>query len=243
MKIALLVLAVACVPASAQWQLPDLGKQVRDTMAQAHAKKAAAAQAAKADPAKQRAAAVESALVAMNDGPEVGGLVAIFVRDNKIAIGSANQAALSSSDAKAKTITLADALPNYPRPLAIRIAREAAPMILAGMPESSEKEYMKRSITARVWLELGGEAKNLPVTEPLTGYRDQVIADEVKSWVENKSEMALYKIGEETKSKSLMELMDAEKDAAKKQALQDANKRFVDFLISENSWRDMYPQR
>jgi len=185
--------------------------------AQQDAKKAAAP-ASKA-PAPKEDPRIEKTLVAMNDGNEVGTLIADYVKTKNIKI---------KLDAK---------LPDYPRAVATAIAAQAVDVMFADMPDCAEKQYMGLSLGARAWLELGGDKKALPVIEPLAGYKDQILSDQFKLWLDNGSEMALYKIGQQSKTPDLMALLDKEKDPKKKEALEAANKRFIAFLLSETEWK------
>jgi hypothetical protein len=228
MKLALSLLVLA-LPAGAQ-QFGAPSAEWCGTFRQAAG--AVAAQVQLGQNHKQRLAALESAMTNMNDGPQMGGEVVSWVRDHKTEIRFEDQKQVSRTDNKG-AVVLDWQIPAYPRPIAARVAWEVAAMMVADMPASSEKEYMRRSITARAWLELGGDASRLPFLEPVSGEKDEALSQEMKLWLDNKAEMALYKIGEATKTKSVMELMDEEKDPAKREALNAANKRFVDFLIAE----------
>ena len=188
----------------------------------------------------QNRAAVERTLVAMNDGPEAGGKVVAFVRDNGIEISVANQReAVKTVVAGGKTaITISDAVSAYPRVYGPLIAKEVAALMLADMPACAERSYMRRGIVARVWIELGGEPSKLPVIEPLTGDKVAAVSDEISMWADkNGAEMALYKIGEAEKLQALPELTDAAKDPAAKKKLDEASAKFVAFLIDERFTR------
>lgn len=187
---------------------------VKQSMAGFQAARAAKAAAAAKTPARKSQAVIDKVLEAMGDGNEVGTQIAEYVKANKV------------------DIQLDDALPDAPRVLAPRIADQAAVKMLAGMPACSEKLYMRLSMTVRTWLELGGDKKALPMVD---GYNDQAMSGRYKLWLENGSEMTLYKIGEQTNN--LMELEDATKDPAQRAELEKANKAFVSFLLSENEWR------
>ncbi|MBI3552252.1 MAG: hypothetical protein HY077_07020 [Elusimicrobia bacterium] len=175
-------------------------------------------QAGKAKPAKEQAK-IDKVLSDMDDGNEVAGAVAQYVKDHGVKL---------SLDAK---------LPDYPRVLSIFIVEEVTPLMFADMPDCAEKHYMAVSLGTRTWLELGGDKKTLPVIEPLDGWKDQTLSDQFKLWLDNGSEMALYKIGQAAKTPSVMELIDAEKSPSRKKTLEGVNKRFVDFLLSESEWR------
>ncbi|MCX5794578.1 MAG: hypothetical protein NTY77_03670 [Elusimicrobia bacterium] len=219
------------------------------------------------DPMKvQRINAVSRALLAMNDGPEIGGQVVAAVRDKGTLIDFRKQSQSSVMDCPAgavdphegcaRVLYISDTVSLYPRVLAPLIAREMAKLMVGDMMDCAERRYMERSIEVRSWLELGGDRTRLPVIEPLDGYADAALAKEFKVWLDNKSEMALYRIAQETKTSELPDLM-AETDAqlAKLQANDPAremllsirkdediaNKRFVAFLLAENDWRQANP--
>lgn len=189
---------------------------VKQSMAGFQAARAAKAAAAAKTPSYKSQAVIEHVLDQMNDGNPVGEPIAAYVRAKKL------------------SIQLDDSLPDAPRVLAPRIAEQAALKMLDGMPACSEKEYMRLSMAVRTWLELGGDRKALPVVD---GYNDQAMTPKYKMWLENGSEMTLYKVGEAANTKSVMELSDAAKDPAQRAQFEKANKAFVDFLLSENEWR------
>lgn len=233
-KLLPVLLAGLCVPASAQ----DFTSAVNGAMAQFNFTIVPQVVAQSARRQKMNVA-LDTAMTDMNDGPEIGGQVVSFVRDHKVEVRFEDQQPLSRTDGKA--IVLDVKMSAYPRAIGPRVAWEAAPMMLADMPECAEKEYMRRSIAARVWLELGGEPSKLPVIEPLSGDKDPELAREMKLWLDNGAELALDKIGAATKTRSLMDMMDTA-DAASRKKLADANKRFTDFLIAEQQWKQSNPR-
>ena len=200
--------------------------------------------------------AVSAALTAMDDGNEVGALVLSALRERGVDIRivpGMHGSSLQEDRERGKTyITLGDSLPPYPRILASYVAREASSLMFSDMPDCAEREYMRRSVMARVWLELGGEPAALPVIEPLIGYQDQALAADLRLWLGRDAQMALQNIGEATGAKTLPELMSedsaqmserfftpealAEKRARLK-SLEEANARFTDFLMAESLWR------
>ena len=229
MKFAALAALLFAAPAVAQDRAAEIDFQNALEDAQ---------RAAKASTEKQ--AAIERALVAMNDGPEAGGAVVAYLRDKGISVKAAKQdAAVKSAVVNGKTvITLSDALPAYPRVYAPLIAKEIATLMFADMPACAERSYMRRAVAARVWIELGGEPSKLPIVEPLTGDKVAAVSDEIAPWADkNGAEMALYKIGEAEKLKSIPDLLDSAKDAAEKAKLDAANGRFVAFLHDEKLTR------
>jgi hypothetical protein len=165
-------------------------------------------------------AKIDAALIAMNDGNEVAGPIAEYAKDHAVKI---------QLDAK---------LPDYPRVLSVFIAEKVTTLMLADMPDCAERQYMALSMGTRTWLELGGDAKKLPVIEPLNGWKDAILADQFHLWLDNGSEMALYKISQDSKTPDIMQLLDKEKDPAKRKTLEAANKRFTDFLLAESQWRE-----
>jgi hypothetical protein len=201
----------------------DLAKIYLDASAGMAAARAQAAKAAPSAPAQQQGyksqAVIEKVLTEMNDGNEIGAIVVDQVRVSKL------------------KIELDASLPDAPRVLAPLIAKAAAVDFLKIAPACSEAEYIRVSLEVRTWLELGGDKKTLPVIDPISGYKDQAMSDEFKLWLDNGSEMALYKLGQKAGTKDLMELADAEKDPSKKRFLDEANKFFVQFLLTENNWK------
>ena len=187
----------------------------------------------------QSRAAVERTLVAMNDGPESGGKIVAYLRERgiQVTVKAQPEASKTTTDRNNVNITLSDSLPAYPRVYGALIAKEVAALMYSDMPACSERAYMRRATAGRVWLELGGEPAKLPVIEPLTGDKVAAISDEISLWTDKGgAEMALYKIGQAEKLYSIPELQEAAgKIAAVK--LQEANARFVAFLIDEKPAR------
>lgn len=222
MKYAALALLLA-VPAAAQNRAAEI--DFENALNESNVLKAA-----------HNAAAVERAMVAMNDGPEAGGKVVEYIRSNGISVSVKDQSeAVKTVLTKGRaSITLSSSLPQYPRVLAPLIAKEIAALMLADVPVCSERSYMRRAIAGRVWTELGGEPSKLPVVEPLTGDKVSAVSDEITPWTDKGgAEMALYKIGEAEKLSALPDLIDVAKDAASKAKYEAANARFVAFLIDE----------
>lgn len=198
----------------------------------------------KADSASQKTlkGKLEEALVGMNDGGDlqIGPDVVEALEAKKVVIVFArhNRAAVSAKDKDGKpVISLSDALPRYPRPIALALAREAADLMLEDMTPSSEREYMKQSIAARAWIELGGEPGKLPVVEPLTGEKQLELHESIRIWVENKGEAALEKLGQAKGTKSLLALLEGAKTDAEKKKLEADEDRFIKFMLEESYWR------
>lgn len=183
-------------------------------------------------------AVLETTLVAMNDGVEVGGLIVDFLRREQITLRfeTMNEPSriVPASIGGPAVIVLSAALPRYPRVYAPQIARRAAELMYAGMLDSAERRYMIRSLEVRAWIELGGSPSTLPVLEPLNGYADKAAAARFSTWLSKDNQSALHAIGAETGTKTLPELEDApEAD----------NRAFVSFLMAESAWKRMYPAR
>lgn len=197
------------------------------------------AEVAKAARAAQNRATLERTVVAMNDGPEAGGAVMSYLGSKGVGIKLSTQ----SEAVKVvvidgmKVISLSDALPAYPRVYGPLIASEAARMMYADMPACAERAYMRRGTAGRVWVELGGQPKDLPIVEPLTAELVAAVSGEIGDWAgKDGAQMALYKIGIAEKLFSIPELqqMASKEDAVK---LEAANKRFVAFLLDERDAR------
>lgn len=164
--------------------------------------------------------AVDRTLTAMADGHLAGEPLVAYIRGSRLDVRP-------MLDGKA---------PPLPRALAPRIADVGMTAWLRDMPESAEKEYMRRSMMARVWLDLGGDVKMLPAVDP-SGWSDREFATAINPWLENSAQMALRKIGEDSGKKPLeeLDLSAAEYDRA--------NKDFVAFLALESEWRQRHPRK
>jgi hypothetical protein len=217
---ALALAAAAALPVSAQLAYPDgLGAQAR----------------AAADKSKARTRALDAALVAMNDGPEAGGLVLRALDEAKIGVSFATQdAAVATGVVNGKpAILLSDALPAHPRVYAPLIAAEAAKGLFSDMPACAEREYMRAAIAARVFAELGGDFKSLPVVD---GDRVPAVRDAVAAWTQD-AQTALETISKATGLLRIPDLQSAARDAKQTAELDAANKSFVSFLIDERDAR------
>jgi|GEM_PF-5096098 len=249
---AALAVFVSAVPGSAkELDLESLfSLNIGATLADLHA------QAPIQDPMKvQRINAISRALLAMQDGPEICGMVVQAIKDKGVLIDVRKQAATSelvTANESHPAIFISETVSLYPRALASLITRETAKLLLADMPDCAEKRYMARSLEVRSWLELGGDKTRLPVIEPLDGYTDAALSADFKLWLDNKSEMALYRIGEATQTKDIPTLQEEVRrqlanlkpsDAIRAKlektyaGLEAADKRFVAFLLAENDWR------
>lgn len=189
----------------------------------------------------KKVAAIETTLVAMNDGVEMSGEIVAYLRDEgiEVKLGSSVQTepvSVTTRDGKT-VIWLAESLPAYPRVYGPLIARAVAERKLAGYPASAERAYMIRGVAGRVWLELGGEPSALPVIEGTKGLAVPAVSEAMGAWATDSAQMALYKIGSAENLPELYELQSAAKTQAEKDALEAANKRFVAFLLAERDAR------
>lgn len=204
----------------------------------------------------QRLRALQTALIAMNDGNEIGTQIVDFIKSADVRIEFRKQAAPSSlvlEKGAKPLVCLSEDLPLYPRVLAVYVARETSKLMLDAMVDSAEKEYMKLSLTLRAWLELGGSAKRLPVIEPLNGYADKDLAADFSLWLQDPgSETALDRVGRKTKTEIIPVLQDQVAAEIRKRqpgdptrrmleklqaGLEEDNRRFVTFLLAEHEWR------
>jgi hypothetical protein len=193
------------------------------------------------------ASAVQTALVAMRDGVEAGGVVAEAIEASGARVVAEELAAPSALRVDrdgTPVIVLDSRLPLAPRVLAPRLAREGAKLALKDMPASAEKAYMARSLEVRAWVELGGEPAKLPVIDGLTGVTDAALAADFKAWLDVDAQTALERFGREAGAENLMAQLDAAQRDPARQAelpvLEAANKRFIDFLRAERDWKTMH---
>jgi hypothetical protein len=178
-------------------------------------------------------AAVESALTAMNDGPLVGGEVVDAIRSRKLTVV---YAPLTGG------VVISEKTPRQNAAIAPVLARAAAEIVFAGMPDCAEKNYMIQSWEARSWIEMYGDPKTLPAIAP--GYEDKELAARITQWLgRGNREMALELISKATKTKIIPDLEADASTAAEKATLAEANKRFTEFLWIERGWLQTYGLR
>lgn len=251
MKAMFAFILLLSVPASAQDGLQKALGAAQDAVKKAGVKPDASE--------ARRRRALATTLTAMNDGVPVGESIVSYIRAKKIVVDFDKVEGLSGTvfDPQQGTIvSLGSALPAYPRVYAPRIAREVSALMLSDMSESAEKEYMRRSLEVRSWIELGGDPKTLPVIEYLAQYEDAALAAEFKLWLDHDSQTALHKIGKAAGKRILPDLIDElnnylraarmspetrKQKEAEWAALEAANTRFVDFLFDEMMWKRLYP--
>lgn len=183
--------------------------------------------------ASDRSRALQTALVAMNDGPEAGGAVMRLIEEKKISVELATQpeAAKTVTDAGRVVIRLSDALPAHPRVYAPLVAAEAAKLMLADMPASAERSYMRGAIAARAFAELGGSFKSLPVVD---GDRADAVKDAVAAWTAD-AQTALNEAGRADGVPLLADIKPADAKAAAD--VSAADRRFIAFLLEERDAR------
>ena len=97
------------------------------------------------------------------------------------------------------------------------IAREAGELIHIGMPDSAEKRYMINSCAAEVFFEMYGTRSELPV---FGGVRDEELAGQITSWVEDGPDSGPETIALRTGVK-LLKTQISETELALSQAAQD----------------------
>lgn len=97
------------------------------------------------------------------------------------------------------------------------IGREAGELIHLGLPESAEKRYMIDACAAQAYFELFGTRMELPV---FSGVRDEALAEQVNTWVENDPGSGAEVIAARTGVKLLRTLI-SEAELALAQAGQD----------------------
>jgi hypothetical protein len=228
---AALVLALAA-PAGAQEYRQQQAKSAQEAYERLQA---AAAQSRAGEAAKASGRALDSTLVAMNDGPEAGGRVTRFLDENKIDVLLATQAEPAKTGVvNGRTaILISDALPAHPRVYAPLIAFEAAKKIYADMPASGEREYMIMATAARAFAELGGEFKKLPAID---GDAVPAVKDLVSPWTGG-AEAAVDELARRAGVPTIPDLQQKAADPKTAAALEAADKRFVSFLIDERDAR------
>jgi hypothetical protein len=188
-----------------------------------------------ADHSKARSRTLEAALTAMNDGPEAGGRVMQLLQEKKIDVYFATQkepvtrGVVNGRDA----ILLSDALPAHARVYAPLIAAEAAKRMYADMPDCAEREYMRGATAARVFAELGGDFKALPVVD---GDRADAVKDAVSAWTSG-AEAALEAASDGGKRPTIPDLQSKTSDPKAAAALEAANARYTAFLLDESGAR------
>ncbi|MBI3553112.1 MAG: hypothetical protein HY077_11410 [Elusimicrobia bacterium] len=195
---------------------------------------AAAARRA-AETAKIRSYALDAALTAMNDGVEAGGRVVASLGERKLDVFFATQAEAVTTGAVngRPAILLSDALPPHPRVYAALIASEAAKGMYAGMPACAERAYMRSATAARVFAELGGDFKSLPVVD---GDKADAVAAAVSAWKDD-AQTALERAGRAEGVPELPELQEKASDPKTAAALDAANRAFTAFLLDEREAR------
>ncbi|OGS12338.1 MAG: hypothetical protein A2234_07680 [Elusimicrobia bacterium RIFOXYA2_FULL_58_8] len=122
------------------------------------------------------------------------------------------------------------------------IGREAAELVHIGVPESAEKRYMINACAAEVYFELFGTRAELPV---FSGVRDEALAEQVNTWVENGPDSGPSAIARQTGIKLLKNLI-SETELALAQAQQDGvdaapfERRLAGFENSKNYYENEF---
>ena len=209
---------------------------------------------------------IHETLVGMRDAVGVGETVADYIERNpNISIEFGQMKGLADTSFMGGsmpliTITLNKELPRYPRVLAIPITAQAFDLMYNDMPDSVEKAYMKASMVARAFVELGGDKNGLPEIEPLVHYKNDELAAMLREWLGKSSGTVMAEL-ENTKGLKSLDQLQAENerdlkstdphtkvmapDMAKR--LQRAQDTFTRFLSDEHTgehvWRQMYEGR
>jgi hypothetical protein len=180
-------------------------------------------------------------LVAMNDGPEAGGRVMRLLDEKKIDVYLATQTETVKRGVVngRAAILLSDALPPHPRVYAPLIAAEAAKLMYEDMPDCAERSYMRMATAARVYAELGGEFKTLPVVD---GDRVDAVKTAVGLWSDG-AEGALDALAQSDHLPTIPDLQQKAADPKTVSALEAANSRFTAFLMDESDARRTALQR
>lgn len=154
---------------------------------------AAAAAGAQTQASPQAAAPnrlIDNVMVAMYDAPGTGEMIVQYLRDNGVSVAfDARVPNRSGHATDAKTgksmIGIAPSYQQEPvsyRRIGVRIAKEAAELMLADFPESAEKRYMAASRMAETYFELGGTRIDM---QNVDGPVDPEAEKLVFLWVEN----------------------------------------------------------
>ena len=216
------VLALSAAPAVAQVEAYQTAQAAVD-----------ASRASQAAQASSRA--LETTLVAMNDGVEAGGRVTAYLNDHNISVRLAKQSeAVKTVVEGGKTsIVLSDALPAHPRVYAPLIASEAAKGIYSDMPACAERSYMIMATAARAFVELGGEMKGLP---KIDGDDVPAVKDLIGLWTYG-AETALDELARRDGVPELPDLQAKATDPKTAAMLNVQNSRFTSFLMDERDVR------
>jgi hypothetical protein len=130
-------------------------------------------------------------------------------------------------------ILLSDTLPPRPRVYAALIAAEAVKQMYEDMPACAERSYMRMATAARVFAELGGEFKTLPLVD---GDRVDAVKAAVGAW-SGGAECALDALAQSDGVPTISELRQKAADPKTIAALDAANTRFTAFLMDERDAR------
>ncbi|MDE2236612.1 MAG: hypothetical protein KGK30_01870 [Elusimicrobia bacterium] len=186
-----------------------------------------------------RQKALEVALEGMGDSAGVGDQIATYLKEHDVAVGFAEQSELSKTSNG--TITLSWKLPASPQAIGLRVAWEASAMMLSDMPVCAERAYMRRSLTARAFAEIGGDLQSLLDPQSASGVRDEELAGQLKMWFGAPYSSPLDPFA--TRFKSLLVLREeARGNQALIKACQRAEARFLQFRKDELIWLATYPR-
>lgn len=181
--------------------------------------------------AQARDKAWGEARMAMNDGLLAGGAVMRALQTRRISVVFAAQ------KEPAKTvvvdghplISLSDALPPNRLVYGPLVAAEIAKTMFTDMPDCAERSYMRSDFAARVFYEMGGSFKDLPMVE---GSRADAVRAAVYAWIPESAETAIYELGRAEGVPSLLEL-EQKADPKTADALRKIEERFNGYLVQE----------
>lgn len=188
-----------------------------------------------AQDASARARVLDVTLAAMNDGVTAGGRVIAYLNEKGVAVSVAEQAeAVKTTTADGRTsIVLSASLPAHPRAYGPLIAQEAAKMVYADMPPCGERAYMVMATAARVFQELGGEFKALPVVD---GDAVPAVKDAVAAWT-GSVEATVDALAARDKAGTIPDLLRSARDQWEADEIYKADRRFTAFLLDEKDVR------
>lgn len=237
-KTAFAVVLALAAPAGAQEYRQEQAKAAEDAY---RALQVQQAQFRSSEAANYGPRVLDATLTAMNDGPEAGGRVMRLLDEKKIDVYLAPQdETVKRGVVNGRTaILLSDKLPAHPRVYAPLIAAEVAKLMFEDMPACAERSYMRGATAARVFAELGGDFKALPLVD---GDRADAVKAAVAAWSQG-AESALDAAGQADGVESIPDLEAGNKDPKTAAALEAANSRFTAFLMDESAARREALQR
>ena len=193
----------------------------------------------------------------VDDGPQAAGVqVAEFIKASNVPVKFAKINAPSALENEydqdmPRVILLNENLPPNPQVLGPLLAREASKLMYETMLDTAERQYMRRSLEVRVWIELGGDPFSLPVIDGPSNYRSEDQAAAYRVWLNNGSRWRLSSSARKPgptssrfwRTKSPRNQKRAPGDQVLevlemlKAKLENDNKTFTEFLMAESAWK------